>query len=242
VLGEEFLVRVLVDGPSVSGVCSTFEHMSEDGVGAVERELLTRARDAEVTRRRDHFARLELVAELEPHGVAQATGDRGTARLLQSHWRLDHAGAQRLVDEAADLTERRSLSGEPLPPRLPCTATVAAAGEIAPEHIAVIRRTLTRLERIDTLAVEDWVQAERFLAAKATVLSPAGSAQLATALIAHLDPESIVARKTSASAGSCSRPRKSRGGARGCGPPPTPPPPAPTTRPTTPPTPTPRTR
>jgi hypothetical protein len=101
-------------------------------VGVVERELLDRARDAEVARRRDYYRRLELVAELDRLGVAEVTGDRGTVRLLQSQWNVDHGEAKRLLDEAGDLVARRSWQGEPLPPRLPCTGSAVVAGAVGP--------------------------------------------------------------------------------------------------------------
>ncbi|WP_345411162.1 DUF222 domain-containing protein, partial [Actinomycetospora chlora] len=165
--------------------------MSERGVGVVERELLDRARDAEIARRRDHYRRLELVAELDRQGVAACTGDRGVDRLLQVQWNLDKAQVQRLVDEAADLIARRSLQGEPLPPRLPCAAAVAAEGAIGPEHIVVIRRTMARLDRVDGLDPEDWVEAERSLAEQAVLLPPAALTKYAAAVLARLDPDGV---------------------------------------------------
>ncbi|WP_345411285.1 HNH endonuclease signature motif containing protein [Actinomycetospora chlora] len=155
----------------------------------MERALLDRARDAEVARRRDYYARLELVAELDRAAVAEATGDRGTVRLLQAQWNVDHGEAKRLLDEAGDLLPRRSLQGERLPARFPCTSAAVAAGAIGPGHVVVIRRTMARLERISDLSVEDWVEADRFLAEKARQMSPAGLTALAKALVAHLDPD-----------------------------------------------------
>jgi hypothetical protein len=188
----------------LSGVGSRIEHMSEDGVGVVERELLDRARAVEVARRRDHFARLELVAELDRQGVAARTGDRGVDRLLQVQWNLDKAQVQRLVDEAADLVARRSLQGEVLPARLPCTAAVAAAGAVGPEHIVVIRRVMARLDRVEGLDLEDWVEAERSLAEQATLLPPAALVRYAAALLARLDPDGVAPPEGRTAATSCS--------------------------------------
>ena len=72
---------------------------------------------------------------LDRLGVAAQTGERTTERLVQENWRVDPAKASRLVAEAEDLAPRRSLQGQPLAPRLPCTATVLASGEISPEHV-----------------------------------------------------------------------------------------------------------
>jgi hypothetical protein len=46
-----------------------------------------------------------------------------------------------------------SLSGQPLPPRLTCTATVFASGEIGP--VAVIRRTMSRVDKLDVEHEQD---------------------------------------------------------------------------------------
>jgi hypothetical protein len=164
--------------------------MSEE-VGVVEREALDRAREQEAAFRRGYFARLERVAELTALGAAAQTGDRNAQRLLQSLWRVDHAEAARLVDEAADLTPRVSLSGGVLPARLPATAMVLAAGQIGPGHVAVIRRTMGRLDKVETVAPAPWAHAEQELAQAATTLSPRGLDQVAKQLLAHLDPDGV---------------------------------------------------
>ena len=99
--------------------------MSEGGaVGQVEREALDRVRERLVRLRREQYRLLEDIADLQRLGVAQQTGDRFTERLLQDLGRLNRRDADRMVDETADLVPQLSLSGEPLPPRLPSTATV----------------------------------------------------------------------------------------------------------------------
>lgn len=173
----------------MSGLWVRFEHMSEGGVGEVERTALDQAREAEVARRRAYFARLLEIAELDRLAVAARTGDRSTERLLQDLWVIDRAEAIRWVAEARDLTPRRSLQGEVLTPRWPCTAGVLEAGRIGPGHVAIIRRTMTRLERVDSVAVADLRDAERILAENATVLPPRALDKLAQALINQLDPD-----------------------------------------------------
>ncbi|WP_345381935.1 DUF222 domain-containing protein, partial [Actinomycetospora straminea] len=160
-------------------------------VGAAGRELLDRAREAEVARRRAYFARLEEVAELERLGVAEQAGDRDTARLVQELWHVDAHDAKRWCDEAADLLPQVSLLGESLPARLPATASVAAAGQVGAGHVAVIRRTMARLERVDTVTVEQWGQAEATLAEQATWLPPRRLAKVAEAVLARLDPDGV---------------------------------------------------
>ena len=61
------------NGPALSGVSATFEHMSGCGVGPVAREALDRAREGIVARRRAYYRGLEDIAELERLAVAQQT-------------------------------------------------------------------------------------------------------------------------------------------------------------------------
>jgi hypothetical protein len=176
-------------GPSLSGVDSRIERMSERGLGVVEREALDRARTRLVALRAEQYRLLEDIAELERLGVAQQTGDRATPRLLQDLSTLDLHEAKRLTDESADLAPRRSLLGEPLPPRLPVTATVYASGEIGPAHVVIIRRTMAHLERLETVSLEDWFAAERVLADDATRLPPRLLQRVAARLILQFDPD-----------------------------------------------------
>ena len=84
-----------------------------------------------------------------------------------------------LVAEAKDLAPRFSLQGQPLPARLPCTATVLPAGEISPKHVAIIRRTMTKIERMEHVDPAEVPAAEASLAAQATRFPPATLQRLA---------------------------------------------------------------
>ncbi|WP_433786280.1 DUF222 domain-containing protein [Actinomycetospora sp. CA-101289] len=164
--------------------------MSEGGVvGPVEREALDRFRERYVALRREQYRLLEDVADLQRLGVAQQTGDRFTERLLQDLGRLNRRDADRLVDETADLVPQLALSGQPLPPRLPCTATVYAAGEIGPGHVAIIRRTMARLDKVDGLDPAVWSEYEATLAEAATRLSPDALVKVAARVLAYADPD-----------------------------------------------------
>jgi hypothetical protein len=66
-------------------------------------------------------------------------------RALADRLRITKAEAGRRVDEAADLGERRALTGEPLEPRLPATATAQREGRIGDGHIKVIRNFFDRV-------------------------------------------------------------------------------------------------
>ena len=102
---------------------------------------------------------------------------------------MDPAKAGRLVAEAEDLAPRFSLHGQPLPPRLPCTATVLASGEISPEHVAIIRRTMKKIDRMEHVDPAEVPAADAYLAEKATLFPPAILRRLADALLRRLDPE-----------------------------------------------------
>jgi hypothetical protein len=162
--------------------------MSES-LGVPERDALERARLGEIARRRAAYRRLTQVAELEALGVAERCGDCSTSRLLQETWRIGPGEANRLLAEATDLCPRTTLHGAPLPPRLPATAAVASAGEIGDAHVAIIRRTMARLDRVEDLPAGEWENAEATLAHDATLLGPRGLQAVADRLLAHLDPD-----------------------------------------------------
>jgi hypothetical protein len=58
---------------------------------------------------------------------------------LANRLRITRGEASRRIGEAADLGERKAITGEPLPPALPATAAAQRAGDIGPAHVAVIR-------------------------------------------------------------------------------------------------------
>ncbi|WP_231975411.1 DUF222 domain-containing protein, partial [Mycobacterium sp. E1715] len=64
---------------------------------------------------------------------------------LADRLRITKAEAARRIAEAADLGERRALTGEPLAPKLTATAAGQRAGRIGEGHINVIRDFLAHL-------------------------------------------------------------------------------------------------
>ncbi|MHC1563151.1 HNH endonuclease signature motif containing protein [Actinomycetospora sp. C-140] len=165
--------------------------MSEGGVGPVEREALDRARQRLVASRQEYYRGLEDIAELDRLAVVAQTGDKALHRLLGDLGLFDTGEARRLCDEAADLVAGRSLAGEPLAPRYPCTAAVLAAGRTGPAHIAIIRATMTRLERVATIAPGDLAECERILAEAAAGLPPRMLRRVAERLLAEFDPDGV---------------------------------------------------
>lgn len=89
--------------------------------------------------------------------------------------------------EAADLGQRRALTGEPLPPLLTATAKAQRHGLIGDGHVEVIRAFVHRLPSwVDLKTLE---KAERDLAKQATQYRPDQLAKLAARIMDCLNPD-----------------------------------------------------
>ena len=106
---------------------------------------------------------------------------------LANRLRISRGEASRRVHEAADLGERRALTGEPLPPPLPATAAAQRAGHLGAGHVAVIRGFCHRLP--DLVDVETRTQAEAQLAQLGGQHRPDELAKLADKLTDCLNPD-----------------------------------------------------
>jgi Domain of unknown function (DUF222) len=106
---------------------------------------------------------------------------------LASRLRITRGEASRRIHEAADLGERKAITGEPLPPRLEATAAAQRAGRIGPGHVAVIRGFWHRLP--DFVDVETRQKAEAQLARLATGHRPDELSKLADKLTDCLNPD-----------------------------------------------------
>jgi Domain of unknown function (DUF222) len=100
---------------------------------------------------------------------------------------ITRADASRRIHEAADLGERKTSTGEPLPPVLPATAQAQRNGQIGPAHVAVIRSFWHRLP--DFVDVETRVLAEAQLAQLGDQHRPDELAKLADKLTDCLHPD-----------------------------------------------------
>ena len=106
---------------------------------------------------------------------------------LADRLRIGRAEASRRIREAADLGERKAITGEPLPPVLTATASAQRAGNIGTDHVRVIRGFWHRLpEFID---VETRQQAEAQLARLGHEHRPDELAKLADKLTDCLNPD-----------------------------------------------------
>ena len=64
-----------------------------------------------------------------------------------------------------------------------------ASGEISPEHVAIIRRTMTKIDKMEHVDPAEVPAADAYLAEKATLFPPAILRRLADALLRRLDPD-----------------------------------------------------
>jgi hypothetical protein len=100
---------------------------------------------------------------------------------------ITRADASRRIGEAADLGERKAITGEPLPPALPATAAAQRAGDIGPGHVAVIRGFWHRLP--DFVDAETRQKAEAQLARLGGEHRPDELSKLADKLTDCLNPD-----------------------------------------------------
>src|SRR3954447_5099685 len=145
--------------------------------------VLDAARDDIVAARRARHQILVRVRQLQDSDAAAATGSRSTRRLIQQLWNLDAAEASRLVADAESLCPAATLTGEPIPPALPATAAASASGQLAEQHVRVIRRVMEHLGRVDGLDLATLAAAEGVLAGLAVTLSPRGLEKAAHRLV-----------------------------------------------------------
>jgi hypothetical protein len=121
-------------------------------------------------------------------GQADATELGGTLPCaLADRLRITRAEASRRIHDAAELGDRKAITGEPLPPLLSATAAAQRDGRISAAHVAVIRGFVHRLP--DFVDVETRVQAEAQLAELGGQHRPDELSKLADTLTDCLNPD-----------------------------------------------------
>lgn len=151
--------------------------------------VITRTRDAMTALRAAEHTLLTTIGELAESGAWETTGHRGLGRSLEELWRVDPAHAKRLVAHAEQVLPTVTLTGQPVPPRMPHTARASSDGAIGEEHLRVLVRALSRVERIPDLDPTQAAAAEELLAGAARTLSPSGLERVITELLDRLDPD-----------------------------------------------------
>ena len=156
---------------------------------AADEAVISRTRDAMTALRAAEHALLAAVGELAGSGAWEASGHRRIGRFLEELWRVDPAHARRLVQHAEQVLPTVTLTGQPVAPRMPHTATACGAGEIGEEHLRVLVRAMARVERIPGIDPPKVAAAEELLAEAARTLSPCGLERVVAELMARLDPD-----------------------------------------------------
>lgn len=106
---------------------------------------------------------------------------------LADRLRTTKAEAGRRIDEAADLGERRALTGELLAPRLSATAGIQREGLIGDGHVRIIRSFFGHLPSDVDLPTRE--AADKDLAQKATGYRPDELAKYAQHIMDWLNPD-----------------------------------------------------
>ncbi|MGV0750404.1 13E12 repeat family protein [Mycolicibacter minnesotensis] len=149
------------------------------------RECLALLRRCERLRRRLPAVEHPLVNRLAGTDPAELGGK--PRWVLADELHLTRGEAGRRLAEAAELGDRRTLTGEPLEPALPAVATAQREGKISAAHIAVIRSFFTYLP--DAIDAGTLTQAEKHLTALGAECRPDELAKLAQRLADHLHPD-----------------------------------------------------
>ncbi|OIN78038.1 hypothetical protein BMG05_25500 [Mycobacterium malmoense] len=160
-----------------------------DGVAALNSEALSTPEWLAWLQRCERVRRRLPALEHPPinHLARQATPEElgGTLSHAIAEWALiSRTEAARRINEAADLGERRALTGEPLAPVMAATAAAQRSGKLGTGQVAVIRRFCHHLpgwidgetrERAETqLARQGAQHLPEQLAALANCLNPDG--------------------------------------------------------------------
>jgi hypothetical protein len=128
----------------------------------------------------------QLINDLAAEASCQELGGR-LSHALANWLRISRAEAGRRIAEAEELGPRRSLLGEPLPPRLAATAEGQRDGQIGAEHIKVIREFFHHLP--DAVGFAEREKAEKRLAKRARRTRPDQLRKFAVELALRLNPD-----------------------------------------------------
>jgi Domain of unknown function (DUF222) len=149
-------------------------------------ERLAMLQRCERFRRRLPAIEHPLINQVGEQADATELGSKLPAALA-NRLRINRGEASRRIHEAADLGERKAITGEPLPPVLPATAEAQRAGRIGAGHVAVIRGFWHRLP--DFVDVETREKAETQLARLGSEHRPDELSKLADRLTDCLNPD-----------------------------------------------------
>jgi hypothetical protein len=131
--------------------------------------------------------RQRLIARLHAEVSPVELGATSIAAAIAERLRLSRSDARRRIGDAEHLGPRRTLSGEPLQPKLTKTATAQADGKIGPEHVRIIRKFFDDIP--DAVDFQTREQSEATLARVAAEHTPEGLRAAADRLMALIHPD-----------------------------------------------------
>jgi hypothetical protein len=176
----------------VAEVRCYLEGVSSDLFGKLtDADVLAELQEFEKLRRRLAVIDHALIAELGRRALPGRLVMGTTAALLQAALRLSPHEAKERANAAQVCGPRWSLTGEQLHTLLPEVAAAQAGGEISPEHARVIAATIEELP--SSVDPTDVAAAERHLVRAATQLRPRQVGMIGQRILAHLDPDGVLA-------------------------------------------------
>lgn len=182
---------VLADGETATKAFDALDADIDAMLGLDTQMLCNRERLAllaryERARRRLSAGEHCLINQLQQEATPQEL-DGKLSHTIADWAQISRAEAGRRVREAADLGERRALTGEPLAPVLAATAAAQRDGQLGREHVAVIRRFYHQLPGWIDQPTRD--RAEADLARLATQYRPDQLGGFADRLADCLNPD-----------------------------------------------------
>ena len=175
---------------SVAGVFSELDAAIE-AVGALDwdslpaGERLEALEHLETARRRQTARSYDIAQSLDRNDDGQL--GRTLPKVIADVLRITPAEARRRLRDAAQLSPRTTLTGQPLPPVLPATARAWSAGLLDTDHLRAIQRFTRELPAGVPIAESE--RAEAFLAEKAGDLRPDQLEKVADKLAITLNPD-----------------------------------------------------
>lgn len=139
----------------------------------------------ETSHRRQTAVGTEVIAGLANEDPAEVGGP--VHKVIADWLRISYADACRRVRDAKQLSPRRTLTGQELPPELPATAAAWRDGVLDGQHLRVIQAFVRDLPA--AVSPEEVDAAERFLARQAAGLRPDQLQKVAHQCALRLNPD-----------------------------------------------------
>jgi Domain of unknown function (DUF222)/HNH endonuclease len=150
-------------------------------------ELLCAAREVETRMRRDYALMLDLVGELDTRSIAGELGYSGLPVLLRDALRISPSEAKRRLNHAHAVLDGELVSGGCVAAPLPLTGQALRAGDLGPEHVETIAKSLLGLPI--SVSPEQRAWAEGVLVQAAADMDARTLAKVGARLRAELDQD-----------------------------------------------------